>query len=171
MSELAEFYATPTRVEIERFIPFSAPEIFAVLTDPEGHVDIDSTGMLQSASGDPVSAVGDEFVVHMDRESLGDYDLGRYDVTVTITDLHPNEDIAWTIVGTIKPPIGHIYGYRLAPHTTDDGEVGTMVTSYYDWTDIHQDWKDAAIFPVISPMAVKASLGILERVTRRRATR
>jgi hypothetical protein len=36
-------------------------------------VAIDSSGMLQDAEGQPVSAVGDTFVIHMDRESLNDY--------------------------------------------------------------------------------------------------
>ena len=34
---------------------------------------IDSTGMLLDADGDRVTAVGDTFVVHMDREALNDY--------------------------------------------------------------------------------------------------
>jgi hypothetical protein len=43
-----------------------------------------------SATGQPVSAVGDSFVVHMDRESLNDCpEMGRYDVTVTITTWTP----------------------------------------------------------------------------------
>ena len=33
-----------------------------------------------SATGEPVSGVGDTFVVHMDREALGDLPMGRYDV-------------------------------------------------------------------------------------------
>ena len=33
--------------------------------------------MLMSASGDRVGAVGDEFVVHMDRDALNDYPLGE----------------------------------------------------------------------------------------------
>ena len=66
-------------------IPADAASIFKVLCDPQGHVAIDSSGMLQAATGEPVAAVGDTFVVHMDREALNDYPLGRYDVTVTIT--------------------------------------------------------------------------------------
>ncbi len=76
---------TAERIEVQRTIESSPAAIFAILRDPQGHVAIDSSGMLQSADGEPVSAVGDSFVVHMDRESLNDYpELGRYDVTVTI---------------------------------------------------------------------------------------
>ena len=50
----------------------SAGEIFAVLTDPRGHVAIDSSGMLMEASGEIVTKVGDTFVVHIDLEALTD---------------------------------------------------------------------------------------------------
>ncbi|MGI8523419.1 MAG: polyketide cyclase [Nocardioides sp.] len=152
-----------TRIEVSRPFASSAADIFAVLCDPQGHVAIDATGMLQSADGDSVWAVGDTFVVHMDREALGDVDLGRYDVTVTITAYEPDREIAWTILGRLRPQIGHVYGYRLEP--ADDDE--TLVTSYYDWSDIHEHWREADIFPVISEASLKATLGILERTVTR----
>jgi hypothetical protein len=150
------------RIEIRRFIPADAPRIFSVVRDPEGHVTIDSTGMLQSSTGKPATKVGDEFVIHMDRESLNDYPMGKYDVTVVITRYEQDRAIAWTIQGQIKPQIGHVYGYELEP-----GEGGTMVTSYYDWSNIDPVWKEADIFPVISETAVRATLGILERTLAR----
>lgn len=150
------------RIEVQRTVPADPHAVFAVLTDPIGHVAIDSAGMLMDATGERVTAVGDEFVVHMDREALGDRPLGRYDVTVTITDLEPDRAIAWTIVGVSKPPIGHVYGYRLEPV-----EGGTLVTSFYDWSDIDPVWRRRDVFPVISEAALKATLGILERVVRR----
>ena len=63
------------RLEVQRAVAASAGEIFAVLTDPRGHVAIDSSGMLMEASGDTVAKAGDTFVVHMDREALNDYPL------------------------------------------------------------------------------------------------
>lgn len=111
-----------------------------------------------SASGEPVSAVGDSFVVHMDREALNDFPMGLYDVTVKITELEPDGRIEWTILGQIEPQIGHVYGYVLEP---EDG--GTLVTSYYDWSGIDQVWRDAGIFPILSEGALRATLGILAR--------
>ena len=70
------------RIEVQRRMPVPAHTIFEVLCDPIGHVDIDSSGMLMDATGSPVQAAGDSFVVHMDREALNDYPLGEYDVTV-----------------------------------------------------------------------------------------
>ena len=150
---------TSERIEVTRTIHAEPSAIFAILCDPQGHVAIDSSGMLQSAEGEPVTKVGDSFVVHMDRESLNDYpELGRYDVTVTIATFEPNREIAWTILGQIRPPIGHVYGYRLEPSAD-----GTVVTSYYDWSNIAPQWREAGIFPVISEGALRATLGILAR--------
>jgi len=153
---------TAERIEIQRTIDAEPPAIFRVLCDPQGHVAIDSTGMLMDADGKPVTGVGDSFVVHMDREALNDYPLGRYDVTVTITRYVPDREIAWTILGQIRPQIGHIYGYTLEP-----SESGTVVTSYYDWSSIDPSWKQANIFPVISEGALRATLGILARTVAR----
>jgi hypothetical protein len=150
---------TTERFEVQRTIEADAPAIFKVLCDPHGHVSIDSSGMLMDATGGMVKAVGDSFVVHMDRESLNDYPLGLYDVTVTITTFRPEREIAWTILGQIKPPLGHVYGYTLEPV---DG--GTLVTSYYDWSSIDPVWKEAGVFPVISEGALRATLGILARM-------
>ena len=144
------------RLEVQRAVAATPEEIFAVLTDPRGHVAIDSSGMLMEASGDAVAGVGDTFVVHMDRESLNDYPLGLYDVTVEIVTFEQDREIAWTIRGQLN--IGHVYGYRLEPI-----EQGTLVTSYYDWSAIGQEWRDASIFPVIPESALRATLGILAR--------
>jgi hypothetical protein len=150
---------TSERIEVQRTIEADPAAIFAILTDPQGHVAIDSSGMLQSAEGERVTAAGDSFVVHMDREALNDYpELGRYDVTVQISAFDPGREIAWTILGRIRPQIGHVYGYRLEP-----ADGGTLVTSYYDWSQIDPQWRDAGIFPVISEGALRATLGILAR--------
>lgn len=155
-----------SRLETSRLIAASPAAVFAVLCDPQGHVAIDSSGMLQDATGDPVAAAGESFVVHMDRESLNDFpEMGEYDVTVTIRDFEPDRLISWTILGRIRPQIGHVYGYRLAPDP--DGSDATLVTSFYDWSDIHPDWAAAGIFPVISEAALRATLGILDRTVRR----
>jgi hypothetical protein len=151
------------RIEVSRWIAAEPATIFDVLRDPHGHVAIDSSGMLMDATGEPVEAVGDRFTVHMDREALGDRPLGRYDVDVVITVYEPDREIAWTIEGVARPVIGHVYGYRLAPV-----EDGTRVTSSYDWSDIHPEWAERDIFPVIGEQALRATLGILARTVEKR---
>jgi hypothetical protein len=151
-------------MEVQRTIAAEPAAIFGVLRDPQGHVTIDSSGMLMDATGEPANAVGDTFTVHMDREALNDFPLGKYDVTIIITKFEPDREIAWTIEGTISPPIGHIYGYRLEP--VDDG---TLVTSYYDWSNIGENWKELGVFPIIPETALRSTLGILKRTVLREA--
>jgi hypothetical protein len=144
------------RLEVQRAIAAEPRAIFQILTDPNGHVAIDSSGMLMAASGSAVRALDDSFVVHMDREALGDHPLGLYDVIVRIVSYEENRELAWTVEGNFN--LGHVYGYRL-----DEIDGGTLVTSYYDWSGVDQDWKDANIFPVVPESALKATLGILAR--------
>ena len=154
---------TTERFEVSRLIDAPSAAVFSVLRDPAGHVTIDSSGMLQSAEGTPATAVGDTFVVHMDRESLNDYPMGKYDVTVIITKFETNALIEWTISGAIQPPLRHIYGYRLEPQS-----AGTLVTSYYDWSEIAPEYRDKGIFPVIPEANLRATLGILARTVEQR---
>lgn len=149
---------TTERFEVRRDIAAAPSTVFALLCDPNGHVRIDSSGMLQSAAGESVRRVGDQFVVHMDREALNDRPMGKYDVTVIITRFEQDALLEWMISGTVQPPIKHLYGYRLEPSAT-----GTLVTSYYDWSQVEQQYCDMGIFPVIPESALRATLGILAR--------
>lgn len=106
--------------------------------------------MLQDADGEPVHAVGDSYVVRIDREALIDFPLGRYDVNVHISQFSQDQLIAWTILGHIKPQIGLVYGCRLEP-----AEEHTVVASFYGWSDIDQHRRDAEILPVVSKAALR----------------
>ncbi len=149
------------RLEVQRTIPADAATIFGIVCDPFGHVAIDASGMLQDATGQPASAVGDTFVIHMDREALGDFPMGKYDVTVTITGYEQDRFITWEVSGENFPSIGHYYGYKLEPV---DG--ATVVTSIYDWSRVEEKWKAGGHWPIVPESALKASLGILERTVR-----
>lgn len=149
------------RFEVQRTIPADAHKIFAIVSSPTGHVAIDASGMLQGASGEPARALGDTFLIHMDREALGDLPMGKYDVTVTITGYEQDRFITWEVSGPGFPSLGHYYGYRLEPI---DG--ATLVTSIYDWSQVDEKWKPEGTWPIISELALKATLGILERTVR-----
>ena len=147
------------RFEVQRTIPADPATIFAVVSSPTGHVAIDATGMLQGSSGEAAHAEGDTFVIHMDRESLGDLPMGKYDVTVTITSYEQDALITWEVSAPGFPSIGHYYGYRLEPV---DG--GTLVTSIYDWSAVDKQWnRGDGTWPIVPELALKATLGILER--------
>jgi hypothetical protein len=146
------------RIEVTRPIAASPAAIFDILRSPAGHVAIDASGMLQDFTGEPAEKVGDTFVIHMDRESLNDFPLGKYDVTVHIIVFERDREIAWDLGPDI--PVAHFYGYRL-----DSGDDGvTNVTSYYDWSKVSGDIQDR--FPIVPESALRATLGILERTVR-----
>jgi hypothetical protein len=145
----------PERIEVQRAIAATPEEIFAVVSDPQGQVAIDSSGMLMSAEPGRVGKVGDTFTVHMDRDALNDYpELGLYDVVNEITVFEPGREIAWEVKGNFN--LGHFYGYRLEPI-----DAGTLATAYYDWSAVDEKMK--GIFPVIPEGALRATLGILAR--------
>jgi hypothetical protein len=146
------------RIEVTRAIPAPPGAIFDIVRSPAGHVAIDASGMLQDFTGEPAEKVGDTFVIHMDRESLNDVPLGKYDVTVHIIVFERDKEIAWDLGPDV--PVAHFYGYRL-----DSDEEGlTNVTSYYDWSKVSDDRKQH--FPIVPESALRATLGILERTVR-----
>ena len=148
----------PDRIEVTRPIPATPSAIFDIVRSPAGHVAIDASGMLQSFTGQPAEQVGDRFVIHMDRESLNDIPLGKYDVNVNIIVFERDREIAWDLGPEI--PIPHFYGYRL--EAAEDGV--TNVTSYYDWSKVDGDLKER--FPIVPDTSLRATLGILERTVR-----
>jgi hypothetical protein len=150
----------PDRLEVTRPIKAPPSAIFDILRSPAGHVAIDASGMLQDHTGEPAEKVGDTFVIHMDREALNDFPLGRYDVTVHIITFERDKEIAWNLGPDV--PFPHYYGYRLEP---GDEDGVTNVTSYYDWSKVEGDLK--ARFPIVPESALRATLGILERTVRR----
>jgi hypothetical protein len=156
-SPMPDSIVTSDRIEVTRPIPASPAAIFEILRSPAGHVAIDASGMLQDFTGEPAEKVGDTFVIHMDRESLNDIPLGRYDVTVHIIAFERDKEIAWDLQPIVQVP--HFYGYRL-----DSGEDGiTNVTSYYDWSKAVEHKER---FPIVPESALRSTLGILERTVR-----
>lgn len=150
-----------TRIEVSRNIAAEPGPIFEILRSPDGHVQIDASGMLMWAEGDPAAKVGDRFHMHMDRDALRDFDLGEYELDVVFTRFEQDRAIEWMVDSDFfDPPIGHVYGYELEPI---DG--GTKVTQYYDWSKLDPKYVEAlgAAFPIIPEKALLATLGILAR--------
>jgi hypothetical protein len=115
----------PERIEVQRAIAATPEEIFAIVSDPQGQVAIDSSGMLMSAEPGPVGKVGDTFTVHMDRDALNDYpELGLYDVVNEITVFEPGREIAWEVKGNFNRVTSTATGWsrstraRWPPRTT-----------------------------------------------------
>ena len=150
---------TEHRVSVVRSIAAPAGRIFAVVTDPIGHVRIDGSGMLVAApDATKVNAVGDVFRMDMDREPLGDIPIGKYDVVNTVTAFVSDRLIEWNVGAAGRSPIGHVYGYELEPL----GENRTRVTSYCDWSGLQPKLQDKVVFPVVPPEMMERTLDRLQ---------
>ena len=149
---------TASRLELTRVIAASAPTVFALISDPAGHVKIDGSGMLVAPQdAEPMTGIGDSFVMNMDREALGDIPLGKYQVRNTVTAFIPDELFEWNVGGVDQPPFGHVYGYRLA--SRDDRS--TAVTLYVDWSGVRPgSIRDR--FPIVPAHMLEKSLDNLE---------
>jgi hypothetical protein len=58
--------------------------------------------------------------------------------------------------------MGYVYGYSLEPVESE-----TVVTSYYDWSNVHEKYRTSINFPVIPEASLRATLGILARTVGR----
>jgi hypothetical protein len=144
-----------TRVSVVRVVPASCAEVFTLVCDPAMHVKIDGSGMLVAAPGArPVTAVGDQFAMDMDREPLGDVPLGKYQVTNTITRIEPDQLVEWSVGMAEYPPVGHVYGYELRPLDAGTSEV----TSYCDWAAMNPEYRDRITFPIVPVSMMEQSM-------------
>jgi hypothetical protein len=135
--------------------------IFAIVTDPHGHVAIDGSGMLVTATdAKRLEAVGDSFVVDMDSASLGPTPAIRYTVLNTVSLYVPDVEIAWTVGAPGRTPLGHFYGYRL--DAIDDSN--TEVFSYCDWSGVSQAMRERRPWPTVPASALEQSLANLDRL-------
>jgi hypothetical protein len=149
------------RVSATCSIPANAAQIFSTVSSPRGHVQIDGSGMLTSSENEhSLTKVGDAFEIEMDREPLGDVPLGRYTVVNTVTQLIPSELIEWNVTFKGVEPIGHVYGFILAPLK----DSVTEVTNYCDWSNITEAWRGHLQFPIVPVTMLEATLANLRRL-------
>ncbi len=151
------------RVSVTRRIAAPAATIYAIVSDPAGHVKIDGSGMLDAAADAPaLTAVGDTFDIHMDRTPLNDIPgLVKYSVRNTVTQIEAGRLVEWTIGGIDQPPLGHVYGWLLEPVS----DTETDVTNYCDWTNIVQSLRDAGrTWPIVPVEMLEESLAKLDKI-------
>lgn len=150
------------RVTLTRRIAAPAETIFAIVGHSQGHADLDGSGMLVGPiDPKPLTEVGQTFDMDMDRAPLNDIPgLGTYQVRNTVTKLEPNRLVEWTIGGIDTPPLGHVYGFELAP----DGD-GTTVTHYCDWSNIVEQLRAAGReWPIVPVSMLEVSMDNLTRL-------
>jgi len=83
-----------------------------------------------------------------------------------------SEDGPWTdewngVVGGSYTAFGSMYNQNYVTGRMSATIVWNLVTSYYDWSEISEEWKARLAFPVVPESALRATLGILDRTVRR----
>lgn len=134
-------------------IPASPEAVFAVVSDPARHTEIDGSGMLRGVpAGDaPPTKVGDAFLMEMTQEGLGEYQMRNeivaYEAGKTFAWKPLPNRVSQEIIDLLgdMDPTGYTFAFELAP--TADGQ--TAVTHIYDWNGVKDD-RVLPLFPRIS---------------------
>jgi uncharacterized protein YndB with AHSA1/START domain len=147
------------QIKVTRTVDAAPDAVFAVLADPQRHLEIDGSGFMRSiAKGGPIGAVGDEFVVSMNNPVLGDYQ-----VLNRVHAYEPGRTIGWS--PSLYPPggyadklgdmvtTGHSFTWELAPSGS-----GTEVTQTYDWSGV-ADPGFRSLFPLLKEEQLLDSIG------------
>jgi hypothetical protein len=150
------------RVSATRRIAAPASKLFAIVSNPAGHVEIDGSGMLEATpDARPLTEVGETFDMDMDREPLGDIpDMGKYKVRNTVTQIIPDRLFEWGVGSADRPLFGHVYGWQL--EAVNDSE--TEVTNYCDWTNIPAEMRSRREWPIVPLRMLEQSVENLERI-------
>jgi hypothetical protein len=132
------------RIAASRIVKAPPATVFEIVTDPHMQVEVDGSGMLEAAPGAKrVEAVGDTFEMDMDREPLGDVDMGKYKSLNTVTRIVPDALLEWNVGSAERGPYGHVYGWEIRAVSADETEV----TNYCDWTNVPE--KALPHFPIV----------------------
>ncbi|MFP5020347.1 SRPBCC family protein [Pseudonocardia phyllosphaerae] len=143
---------------VTRTVDATPEQLFAVLSHPERHEDLDGSSMLRGLEA-PIrlTGVGDEFVMKMHNDALGDYRMRN-----TVTEFEQDRKIGWAPaldpidgytdkVGDMRGE-GHTYTWILEP----DGD-GTKVTQVYDWSGVKDD-TFRGFFPMLTEQQLAESI-------------
>ena len=129
-------------VRVSRRIEAPPEVIFGILSDPRQHLALDGSGMLRGAvTTEPVSGIGDVFVMKMYFVRLGDYEMNNH-----VVEFEPNKRIGWEPeAGRGHPDAapGHSeparWGQRWSYDLVADGPGATVVTEIYDCSRVPAD--------------------------------
>lgn len=147
------------RLTVTGSVPAAPEAVFALLADPARHSEIDGAGHLKGMiDGNPVSGVGDSFIIDMHQDGIGDYVMRN-----EVTEFEPGRRITWApnvhppgsmahIVGDMKTG-GHVYSWVLTPNA--DG--GTDVEHFCDWSAV-EDEGFKAFFPRVTAEQMSESI-------------
>ena len=147
------------QIVVSKTVNASPQQLFALLSTPSRHTEFDGSSMLRGpeGSGAQVSGVGDEFVMNMNNDALGDYQMKNKVVAFEqdrrigwAPSIHPFDGYTDKL-GDVKAT-GHSYTWELEPSGS-----GTLVTQTYDWSGV-TDEQFRGFFPMVSEQQLDDSI-------------
>lgn len=150
-------------VSVSKRIAASPQEIFAILTDPGRHLEIDGSGMLRGAiDAVPVSGPGDVFAMKMYHKEFGDYEMNN-----TVVEYQPDRLIAWEPARRDMAAESWHYRWRYELVPEEDGT--TAVTESFDLSHSPAEARRATDDGAVWIEAITETLARLERLCTRAA--
>jgi uncharacterized protein YndB with AHSA1/START domain len=117
------------QITVSRTIDASAQEIFAILSNPERHVELDDSGFVRSdEKSNRIQKVGDVFTMNMSGDHMG----GEYQTDNHVVGYSENSLLAWETAPAGTTPPGWEWVWRLEQQGPDQ----TLVTHTYDWSGL-----------------------------------
>jgi uncharacterized protein YndB with AHSA1/START domain len=131
---------TPDVETVERVIAAPPEAIFELLVDPRRHHDIDGSGSVREAKGEPDRLeLGSKFGMSM---KIG----VPYSMVSTVVEYEPNRLIAWQTRG--PTPLGQYVAGRIWRYELEPVEGGTRV---------RESWDISEESPLTKPMVRRAA--------------
>ncbi len=111
----------PRKVSRAAQVHASAAELFDIVADPRRHAELDGSGTVLGAVGDPQRlAPGAKFSVKMKQLGV------PYRITSRVTDFQDGRVVEW------RHPMGHHWRWEFAPSADNT----TVVTETFDYSQI-----------------------------------
>jgi uncharacterized protein YndB with AHSA1/START domain len=147
---------TDNKITVERTIEAPSDAVFAVLTDPQQHRDLDGAGFVQGvAQGDRITGEGETFTMEMRGDHMG----GDYRTDNHVVEYDENRRVAWRTAPAGTEPKGWQWVWELEPQ----GDERTLVRHTYDWSQVTDEALLAkGLFPLVQRDQLEDSLRRLE---------
>ncbi len=148
------------QIQVSRTVDASPEQLFALLSSPDRHTELDGSSMLRGIDGsaDQITGVGDQFTMKMNNDVLGDYTMRN-----TVVAYEQDRKIGWAPelypadgytdkIGDVQAK-GHTYTWDLEPA----GDGKTKVTQTYDWSKV-TDEGFRGMFPLLNSQQLNDSI-------------
>ena len=143
------------KITVSRTIDASPQEVWAVISNPARHREIDGSGQIVSdEKTDRITANGQVFTMNRDAPLMG----GDYQTDNHVTGYDENRLLAWQTAPAGIEPKGWEWLYQLTP----EGPNSTQVQLTYDWSKVtDKELLKKVSFPLIQEDALEDTLSRL----------